>query len=118
MYLWLKGLHILLACSSVGLLGWRLWRARQGLPGLCGAARAGVHLLDSLLLLSALLLIRLGMPWPLPLWLQFKIACLLGYILASHWALRTDTGARGPTTLLAAALLGAVLVLALDKPWW
>lgn len=79
---------------------------------------AGRCVRQTLTLLSALLLIRLGMPWPLPLWLQLKIACLLGYILASHWALRAGTGARGPTTLLAAALLGAVLVLALDKPWW
>ena len=49
--------------------------------------------MDTLLLLSALGLVHLAMPWPLPLWLLAKLGLLLGYIVCAAFALRM---ARGP----------------------
>ena len=118
MYLWLKHLHITLAVLSSLLFLWRLglsWRGRR----LAGWQRWAPHLVDSLLLLSALGLVHLAMPWPLPLWLQAKLGLLVGYIVLAAFAMRS--AARGPKALLSAlalACLGGIFYLALKKPWW
>ncbi|VTM00308.1 invasion gene expression up-regulator SirB [Pseudomonas aeruginosa] len=118
MYLWLKTLHIALALSSAALFAWRLawnWCGRKS----AGIRRWGPHLVDTLLLLSALGLVHLAMPWPLPLWLQAKLGLLLGYI-----GLRGVRPAHGPgigkglLSALSLALLGGIFYLALNKPWW
>lgn len=90
MYLWLKTLHITFALSSAALFVWRLawnWSGRKA----SGIRRWGPHLVDTLLLLSALGLVHLAMPWPLPLWLLAK----LGLLLATSSARRSPCGWRG-----------------------
>ncbi|MCY1404241.1 hypothetical protein D3C76_637070 [compost metagenome] len=118
MYLWLKHLHISLAIVSSLLFLWRLglsWRGRRTQ----GWQRWAPHLVDTLLLLSALGLVHLAMPWPLPIWLQGKIGLLLLYIGFAAMAIRTDQHAR--KALFSALSLGAlsgIFFLALQKPWW
>lgn len=118
MYLWLKSLHIALAVTSALLFAWRLglsWRGRRTR----GWQRWAPHLVDSLLLLSALGLVHLAMPWPLPRWLQAKLGLLLAYILLAAFALRSPRPpAKAAFSLLALAALGGIFYLALNKPWW
>ncbi|HBN9704049.1 regulator SirB [Pseudomonas aeruginosa] len=118
MYLWLKTLHITFALSSAALFAWRLawnWSGRKA----SGIRRWGPHLVDTLLLLSALGLVHLAMPWPLPLWLQAKLGLLLGYIVCAALALRMARGTgKGLLSILSLALLGGIFYLALNKPWW
>lgn len=73
------------------LFVWRLawnWSGRKA----SGIRRWGPHLVDTLLLLSALGLVHLAMPWPLPLWLLAKLGLLLGYIVCAAFALRMARG--------------------------
>ncbi|MDF5811248.1 SirB2 family protein [Pseudomonas aeruginosa] len=99
MYLWLKTLHITFALSSAALFVWRLawnWSGRKA----SGIRRWGPHLVDTLLLLTALGLVHLAMPWPLPLWLLAKLGLLLGYIVCAAFALRM---ARAPARACSAS---------------
>ncbi|GLF33054.1 SirB2 family protein [Pseudomonas aeruginosa] len=118
MYLWLKTLHITFALSSDALFVWRLawnWSGRKA----SGIRRWGPHLVDTLLLLSALGLVHLAMPWPLPLWLLAKLGLLLGYIVCAAFALRMARGpGKGLLSVLSLTLLGGIFYLALNKPWW
>lgn len=118
MYLWLKSLHICLALSSAALFAWRLgssWRGRRS----HGWQRWAPHLVDSLLLLSALALVHLAMPWPLPRWLQAKLGLLLAYIVLAAFALRSRRAApKAALSGLALAALSGIFWLALNKPWW
>ena len=74
--------------------------------------------MDTLLLLSALGLVHLAMPWPLPLWLLAKLGLLLGYIVCAAFALRMARGRQGLLSVLSLTLLGGIFYLALNKPWW
>lgn len=118
MYLWLKALHITFALSSAALFGWRLglsWRGRRT----AGWQRWAPHLVDTLLLLSALALVHLAMPWPLPRWLQVKLGVLLSYIVLAGFALRsTQRPTKTLFSLLALGALSGIFYLALAKPWW
>lgn len=110
MYLWLKTLHITFALSSAALFVWRLawnWSGRKA----SGIRRWGPHLVDTLLLLSALGLVHLAMPWPLPLWLLAKLGLLLGYIVCAAFALRMARGpGKGLLSVLSLTLLGGNLL--------
>lgn len=118
MYLWLKALHISCALSSAALFCWRLglsWRGRRT----TGWQRWAPHLVDTLLLLSALALVHLAMPWPLPRWLQVKLGLLLGYIVLAAFALRSaQRPAKALFSSLALGALAGLFALALGKPWW
>ena len=115
MYLLLKSLHVGLALASIGLFGWRLWRSWHGQSR---RTARWVHGIDSLLLLSAGLLIWQAMPWPLPDWLQVKIAVLVLYIVLAALALRRAPGSTKALLSLACVLsIGAILALARLKPF-
>ncbi|CDF82046.1 hypothetical protein PKB_0678 [Pseudomonas knackmussii B13] len=118
MYPLLKALHITFALSSAALFCWRLalsWRGRRTR----GWQRWAPHLVDTLLLLSALALVHLAMPWPLPRWLQAKLGLLLGYIVLAGFALRsTQRPTKTLFSVLALGALGGIFYLALAKPWW
>ena len=115
MYLALKSLHIGLALTSIGLFGWRLWHSWQGLQQ---RTPCWMHGIDSLLLLSAGLLILQAMPWPLPGWLQLKMVTLLLYILLAALALRrTPSPAKALLTLACGLCIAAALALARLKPF-
>ncbi|MBB6342504.1 putative membrane protein SirB2 [Pseudomonas fluvialis] len=115
MYLVLKSLHVGLALASIGLFGWRLWRSWQSQSQ---RTPSWVHGIDSLLLLSAGLLIWQAMPWPLPDWLQLKIAVLVLYIALAALALRRAPGSAKVLLSLACALsIAAILALARLKPF-
>ncbi|MBB4866003.1 putative membrane protein SirB2 [Pseudomonas nitritireducens] len=118
MYLELKALHVSLAIISTVLfllrLGLSWWGKRPS-----GWQRGLPHLIDTLLLLSALGLVHLAMPWPLPVWLQVKIGLLVLYIVLAAFALRSAS--KPLKALLSALALGAlasVFYLAVNKPWW
>ena len=77
-----------------------------------------VHGIDSLLLLSAGLLIWQVMPWPLPGWLQLKIAVLVLYIvLAALTLCRAPGSAKALLSLACGLFIAAVLALACLKPF-
>ncbi|KAF1053226.1 MAG: hypothetical protein GAK43_01513 [Stenotrophomonas maltophilia] len=118
MYLELKMLHASLAVLSGVLFAWRLglsWRGRQQQ----GWARRLPHIVDTLLLLSALGLVHLAMPWPLPRWLQVKLGLLVAYVLLAAFAMRRPAGAgKALLSLLAFSALAGIFYLALNKPWW
>jgi len=118
MYLELKALHVSLAILSAALfllrLGLSWWGRRPA-----GWQRGLPHLIDTLLLLSALGLVHLAMPWPLPVWLQVKIGLLVLYIVLAAFALRS--AARAPKAIFSVLALGSlagVFFLAVNKPWW
>ncbi len=115
MYLVLKSLHVGLALASIGLFGWRLWLSWQDRqqPTPCW-----MHGIDSLLLLSAGLLIWQAMPWPLPGWLQLKIVTLPLYIVLAALTLRRTPGpAKALLSLACGLCIAAVLALARLKPF-
>lgn len=115
MYLALKSLHISLALLSIALFGWRLWRSWQGRQP---RTPYWMHGIDSLLLLSAGLLIWQAMPWPLPGWLQLKIAVLVLYIVLAALTLRRAPSPGKALLSLACGLcIVAVLALARLKPF-
>lgn len=119
MYFWVKHLHILLALASMGLHLWRMWRAWCGLPPLRGRLRHLAHGVDTLLLGSALVLIHLAMPWPLPGWLLSKLGLVLLYVISGTIALLPGPSlSRRLACLLAAACLPGILAMAIFKPWW
>ncbi|MBD9516362.1 MULTISPECIES: SirB2 family protein [Pseudomonadaceae] len=118
MYLELKALHVSLAIISTLLfllrLGLSWWGKRP-----TGWQRGLPHLIDTLLLLSALGLVHLAMPWPLPVWLQVKLGLLVLYIVLAAFALRSAT--KPVKALLSALALGSlagIFYLAVNKPWW
>lgn len=108
MYLLLKALHLSLALTSVTLLLWRLHRSRMGQPR---RTPRWVHAIDSLLLISAGLLIWQTIPWPWPHWLQLKVAVLLVYIVTAGLALRRPPGWRQNALGLVSLLCIVVVVL-------
>jgi len=115
MYLALKSLHIGLALTSIVLFGWRLWRSWQGRQQ---CTPYWMHGIDSLLLLSAGLLIWQAMPWPLPGWLQLKMVTLLLYIVLAALTLRISPGpAKALLSLACGLCIAAVLALARLKPF-
>ncbi len=115
MYLLLKSLHVGLALASIGLFGWRLWRSWHDQSR---RTAHWMHGIDSLLLLSAGLLIWQAMPWPLPDWLQLKIAVLVVYIALAALALRRAPGPAKVLLSLGCALsIAAILALARFKPF-
>ena len=119
MYLWVKYSHILLASSSIGLHLWRLWRVWCGQPALTGWPRHLVHATDGLLLLTALMLIHLAMPWPLPLWLQIKLGLVILYVVTGIIALQhAPLRLQRLASVLAAACLPGILLMAIFKPVW
>ncbi|MCY1276732.1 hypothetical protein D3C76_544960 [compost metagenome] len=117
-YIWLKHLHISLAVASSLLFILRLalsWGGRR----MQGWQRWAPHLVDTFLLLSALGLVHLAMPWPLPVWLQAKIGLLLLYIGFAAVAIRADQhGRKVAFSALSLGALGGIFFLALQKPWW
>ncbi|MDF5796075.1 SirB2 family protein [Pseudomonas aeruginosa] len=117
MYLWLKTLHITFALSSAACSS-GAWPG-TGRGARPAASAAGDRTVDTLLLLSALGLVHLAMPWPLPLWLLAKLGLLLGYIVCAAFALRMARGpGKGLLSVLSLTLLGGIFYLALNKPWW
>ncbi|MFJ3053357.1 MULTISPECIES: SirB2 family protein [Pseudomonas nitroreducens/multiresinivorans group] len=118
MYLELKALHVSLAIISTALfllrLGLSWWGKRPS-----GWQRGLPHLIDTLLLLSALGLVHLAMPWPLPVWLQVKIGLLVLYIVLAAFAMRSTSRApKAVFSILALSSLAGVFFLAVNKPWW
>ncbi|MBD9631727.1 MULTISPECIES: SirB2 family protein [unclassified Pseudomonas] len=118
MYLELKALHVSLAIISTLLfllrLGLSWWGKRP-----TGWQRGLPHLIDTLLLLSALGLVHLAMPWPLPVWLQVKLGLLVLYIVLAAFALRSATKpAKALLSALALGSLAGIFYLAVNKPWW
>jgi len=118
MYLELKALHVSLAIISTLLfllrLGLSWWGKRPS-----GWQRGLPHLIDTLLLLSALGLVHLAMPWPLPAWLQVKIGLLVLYIVLAAFALRSASKPRKAVlSVLALGSLAGIFYLAVNKPWW
>lgn len=119
MYLWIKYSHILLALASTSLHLWRLWRAWCNRPALQSHPRQLAHVIDSLLLASALMLVHLGMPWPLPAWLQIKLGLIALYVITGIIALQhAPLGLQRLSSLLAAACLPGILLMAIFKPVW
>jgi len=118
MYLELKALHVSLAIISTVLFLLRLglsWWGRRP----TGWQRGLPHLIDTLLLLSALGLVHLAMPWPLPAWLQVKLGLLVLYIVLAAFALRSAAKPRKSLfSVLALGSLAGVFYLAVNKPWW
>ncbi|MDF3863669.1 SirB2 family protein [Pseudomonas denitrificans (nom. rej.)] len=118
MYLELKALHVSLAIISTLLFLLRLglsWWGRRP----TGWQRGLPHLVDTLLLLSALGLVHLAMPWPLPVWLQVKLGLLVLYIVLAALALRSAARpAKALLSVLALGSLAGIFYLAVNKPWW
>ncbi|MBD9679567.1 SirB2 family protein [Pseudomonas sp. PDM18] len=118
MYLELKALHVSLAIISTLLFLLRLglsWWGRHP----TGWQRGLPHLVDTLLLLSALGLVHLAMPWPLPVWLQVKLGLLVLYIVLAAFALRSAARpAKALLSVLALGSLAGIFYLAVNKPWW
>jgi len=119
-YFFVRNLHI--ACVVLSLAGfalrgaaqfagWRLPRALRPLP----------HIVDSVLLASALMLAAMSRQWPfLQPWLTAKFFALLAYIALGSIALDV----RRPSTLRGAAYLAAlttatylVAVAITRSPW-
>ncbi len=120
LYAALKHLHIGLVSLSIALFVlrffWR-WRASPRLQSRW--IKITPHLVDTLLLLSAIgmLLLVWGNPFAL-LWLRYKIILLCAYIVLGSLALKRAQSRPGQALAFALALLclAAMVTLALFKP--
>ncbi|RME35612.1 MAG: regulator SirB [Gammaproteobacteria bacterium] len=113
-YLLLKGIHAGCALTSITLFIWRglLWR-RDPQSIRRGVLRWLPHLVDTLLLASALGLVTLGARNPLAEpWLAAKITALLGYIGLGLVAFR---GGRRWAWYAAVALFAYIVAVAVTK---
>ena len=120
LYAALKHLHIGLVSLSIALFVlrffWR-WRASPRLQSRW--IKITPHLVDTLLLLSAIgmLLLVWGNPFALP-WLRYKIILLCAYIVLGSLALKRAQSRPAQALAFALALLclAAMVTLALFKP--
>ena len=120
LYAALKHLHIGLVSLSIALFVlrffWR-WRASPCLQSRW--IKITPHLVDTLLLLSAIgmLLLVWGNPFALP-WLRYKIILLCAYIVLGSLALKRAQSRPAQALAFALALLclAAMVTLALFKP--
>lgn len=106
-YLLLKQLHTGLALISIAgfVLRWS-WRMQQSPLALQRATRIIPHVVDTLLLASALAMIVLAGQVPVgPGWLSSKIAGLLLYILLGMIAMRSAPAKSRSVPAFAAAVL-------------
>ncbi|MBI3713016.1 MAG: SirB2 family protein [Burkholderiales bacterium] len=116
----LKHLHISLVSLSIALFVLRFfWRWTQSPHLQSRWVKLTPHLIDSLLLLSAIgMLIQVwGNPFALP-WLRYKIILLCAYIALGSVALKRAQNRRGQALAFTFALLclAAMVTLAMYKP--
>lgn len=120
LYSALKQLHISLVSLSIALFVLRFfWRQTQS-PRLQSTwIKVAPHLIDSLLLLSAIGMLVLVSLNPFSLaWLRYKIILLFAYIVLGSFALKRAQSRRAQAIAFALALLCvmAMVALALFKP--
>ncbi|TDT44242.1 putative membrane protein SirB2 [Halospina denitrificans] len=116
----LKGVHMLTAYLTAGLM---LLRLGLDLAGKTGWRKTPLrwipHLNDTILLAAALVLVVVTAWMPLVHhWLTAKIILLLGYIVAGKWALdlKRSGAVRGVAALVALFQLLLIFLLAVTKP--
>lgn len=118
MYLAFKNLHLLLAVLSVSLLFIRFGMMLRSSPMLQHKLlKIGPHVVDTLLILSAVVLMLSINQYPfVNSWLTEKVIALLAYIALAVMALRGRTMAiRWLCFLGALGWLGLMIRVALDK---
>ena len=118
MYMAFKSLHLLLAVLSVSLLFIRFGMMLRSSPMLQHKLlKIGPHVVDTLLILSAVVLMLSIKQYPLvDSWLTEKVIALLAYIALAVMALRGRTMAiRWLCFLGALGWLGLMVRVALDK---
>lgn len=123
MYATIKAIHVGAALLSVSLFFLRGVRRWRGLPLRTWWFRTFPHLVDTVLLASALMLAWLSQQYPLlQPWLTAKVLALLAYIVIGRMAIKA-TGTRSRQLLALAVALGvfgyivAVAVTKQVEPW-
>ncbi|MEY2631708.1 MAG: hypothetical protein RIR00_362 [Pseudomonadota bacterium] len=106
MYLLLKHLHVsCVVLSGLGFLLRGIWMWREDARLQQRWIRIAPHVIDSLLLGSAITMAVLSQQYPLrETWLTLKLLGLLAYIQFGRWALRPDL----PPTRRRASFLAAL----------
>ena len=116
----LKGVHMLTAYLTAGLMLLRLGLDFSGRTGWRKTPLRWVpHLNDTVLLAAALALVGVTVWMPLVHhWLTAKILLLIGYIMAGKWALdlRRPRAVRGVAAVVGLLQLVLIFLLALWKP--
>ena len=118
MYAALKILHITAVTLSGAGFVLRYALSLQGRSPTARWARAAPHLIDTVLLASALALAWVGAFRPLEVpWLEAKLVGLVVYILAGTIALKRGRtrGARGVAFVVAAATFAYIVSVAVTK---
>lgn len=120
LYSALKHLHISLVSLSIAFFMLRFfWRWTQSSRLQNRWVKIAPHLIDSLLLLSAIGMLKLvwGNPFALP-WLRYKIILLCAYIVLGSVALKRAQSRRGQALAFTLALLclAIMVTLAMYKP--
>ena len=121
-YLLIKQLHI--SCALLSLLGFSLrgyWMWRESDLLQASLTRILPHIIDSLLLLTAITLVIMSRQYPLLVgWVTIKIGLLLLYIGFGTMALK-----RGKTRqlrinylIISILTIAAIFSVALTKPGW
>lgn len=106
LYTTLKLVHVTAVVLSGAGFVWRYAQTAAGRPPACGALRAAPHVVDTVLLASALGLAWTGGLNPLAVpWLEAKLACLALYIVAGTIALKRGRTAGVRAAAFAMALL-------------
>ncbi len=119
-YLLIKWLHV--GCAVATLLSFSLrgyWMSIESPLLQARLTRVLPHLIDSLLLLSAIALVLLSRQYPIVVdWVTLKVGLLLVYIVLGSYALKRGASLASRRRFLVAALgtVAAIFAVALTKP--
>lgn len=121
-YTALKSVHLACVVASITGFAWRFGLAVAGSPSLQSRfARTAPHVVDTLLLASAIGVAVLGgfAPWQ-DAWLAAKIIGLLVYIVAGSYAIRRarSRGGRWVAGLVAFGVYAYIVAVAFSKSPW
>ena len=121
-YLIIKHLHVTFAVLSLcGFLLRGFWMMQESALLQARVTRILPHINDSLLLLTAVVLVVMSRQYPLVVgWVTIKIGLLLLYILFGTLALKRGRNKQSRSLFLLAAIIvvGMIFVVALTKPGW
>ena len=118
----IKHLHVTFAVLSLcGFLLRGFWMMQESALLQARVTRILPHINDSLLLLTAVVLVVMSRQYPLVVgWVTIKIGLLLLYILFGTLALKRGRNKQSRSLFLLAAIIvvGMIFVVALTKPGW
>lgn len=121
-YLVIKQLHVTFAVLSLcGFLLRGYWMMSESVLLQAKATRVLPHVNDSLLLLTAIVLVVMSRQYPLVVgWVTIKIGLLLLYIVLGTMALKRGRNRQARSLFLVASVIviGMIFVVALTKPGW